>query len=450
MSSIAVSLLSLLLVQAASPVADAAAVRAIVSDRSAPSAPGCAVGAFRGGRPVLKTYAGYRDLAASQPIDGDTLFYGASLSKQFAVIGLAQLIVQKKIGLDEDIRRLLPEMPAYEVPVTPRMLMQHTAGIRDSLTLMALAGVEHSSLSNRKVALDLVLSQKATNFTPGTEYTYSNGGYLLIAELIERASKTPFHAYMRRHVLGPLGMKSSYFLNDAEPTGRTLAHGYLPGEQGFAIHDTFPRFSGSGGLMLSLNDLAKYEFDMAVGGKVLTPAIKKIMLTPGVLTDGKPANAGTGEAAYAGGVWVGRRAGQFMVEHGGGADAFNHMYTRLPERDLAVAVLCNRGDWDARDKLDEIVEVLEGDILTPDTPAGPSGSYYSDELKATYDVALADRQLTVTVTSPYAGQPLTRTFTRNPDGSYSYQGTRVVFEPTFNGFTLSNYRVRAIRFARMR
>src|SRR3546814_9149011 len=83
-------------------------------------------------------------------------------------------------------------------------------------------------------------------------------------------------------------MKRSFFMNDAKPSGTNIAHGYVPVGEGFEIRDTYPTFSGSGGLMVTINDLARFDRDIEVGHKVWTPAVSKIMTTPWMAAADKP------------------------------------------------------------------------------------------------------------------------------------------------------------------
>lgn len=434
---------------AAPPPVDLDAVRRIVSDPKGAAAPGCVVGAFRAGKTLFVTAAGSADIEKGTPLDGDTLIYAASVSKQFTSLAAATLATQGKIDLDADIRTYLPELPQYEVPVTARMLMHHTAGIRDSLTLLRLTGMAGSNQSSKAQALDLLFRQKSTNFTPGTDWTYSNGGYLLLAEIVERVSGKPFADYVDAAILKPLGMKSSFFMKDAEPASPKVAHGYNPKDGGFVIRDTYPRFSGSGGLMVSINDLAKFDQDIEVGHKVWTPAVQAIMLKPGTFTNGQPAGRKMGSQAYAGGLMVGQRRGQNFVEHGGGAEAFRNQYERLPERRLGVAVFCNRGDWNPVAKADEVIALLEGNILAAEAKPDLAGRYASPELQATYDLSVDGAKLTAAISSPYAksGEPIT--FQRAPDGVFRSDEGSLTFDDDAKGFTLSTGRVAAIHFDRV-
>ena len=435
---------------AASPVGatDLDAVRKIVTDPKAAAAPGCVVGAFKGGKTLFTTAAGLADISTGKPLDADTLLYAASVAKQFTSLAAVQLAVQGKIDLDGDIRKYIPELPAFDAPVTPRMLMQHTSGIRDSLALLRWAGVEGASQATKAQTLDLVLRQKSVNFTPGTQFNYSNGGYLLLAEIVERVSGMPFSEYAGKHILKPIGMKSSLFMNDKRPDTPQLAHGYLPKGDSFEVRNSYPYFSGSGGLLVTINDLAKYDYDIEVGHKVWTPEVRAIMLKPGTFTNGEPALRTPGTLVYAGGLMIGPRRGQNVVQHAGGAETFKTQYTRIPDRRLGVVVFCNRGDWNPAEKADDIIELIEGDILT-DELAPLAGRYRSDELQSTYDLAFNGDTLTAAISSPYAPTGAPIEFQRAPDGSYRGDGVTLTFVDGGKGFTLSTARILGIPFTRV-
>lgn len=427
---------------------DVDAVRKVITDTRTTNAPGCVAGAFKAGKTLFVTAAGMADVEKGRPLDGDTQIYAASVSKQFTALSAATLAVQGKLGLKDDIRKYLPELPQYEVPVTIEMLIHHTSGVRDWLTLSYWAGASDFSTATKAQALDLLFRQKETNFTPGTEFIYSNGGYLLLAEIVERVSGLPFSDYATKTILKPLGMNNSMFMNGARPTKGKIAHGYKPNGDEFEIRDTYPTISGSGGLMVTINDLAKFDHDIEVGHKVWTPEITAIMVTPGQFTNGEPALRKPSKLAYAGGLMVGERRGQYFVQHGGGAEAFRNQYQRLPERKLGVAVFCNRSDWDPTEKADAVTELVEGAILADDDKPF-NGRYFADELQATYDITINGKELTATVTSPYAKAGSSEKLKRAPDGTFRADGTVLTFSPDGSGFTLGTDRIREIPFKRL-
>ena len=381
---------------------DLDAVRRVIADPAGLAAPGCTASAFHDGRQLFAVASGAADLASGKPLDQRTLFYAASVSKQFTALAVAQLAVAGKIDLDGDVRHYLPELPQYEATITPRMLLNHTSGIADWLGVAALLGVSDWGSLEKRQALAMIYAQPATAFKPGTRFSYSNGGYLLLAELVERVSGQASPDYVAKKILRPMGMRDGGFLAGTRRQGAGIAHGYVPEGDGYVLRDTYPAIGGSGGLMISTDDFARYEYDIAVGHKVWTDAVRAIMLQPGVLADGKPADRLPG-LAYAGGLLVGVRDGQAVIEHAGGAEAFRTQFLRLPEQHVTVVVLCNRGDWNPNVRADAIANLVTGTSLWKDGAPMPetAGRFVSAEQDTRYQLVAAGDQLRVTITSPF-------------------------------------------------
>lgn len=414
------------------------------------AAPGCALAAHRGGERIALAASGLANIERGIPIDGDTLFYAASVSKQFTTLAVAQLAVQGRLSLDDDVRRHLPELPEYRDTVTVRMLVNHSSGVRDSLSLLRLGGYEGAAAATMAEAMELQLAQQGTNFVPGTGTAYSNGGYLLLAEIVRRASGENFADYVKRHILDPLGMADSFVLDGRVPATPHLAHGYVLGDAGFERRDTYPRFGGSGGLMLTLNDLARYEYDIEKGHRIWTPEIASIMTEAGTLADGSPAfRDGTG-LVYAAGLLLGTRLGHPVVQHGGGAEAFRHLFVRLPEQGLAVAVFCNRSDQPVQDMMDTAVAALVDPAPTFLAEGPEPGKYRSAELLADYSLRGDGNVLQLEIRRDGAvGEPRVVELVRRDAGRYEGQGITLLHDPGEAGFRLATSRVRAIEVTRV-
>lgn len=408
-----------LLAPLASAQSTRAEIRAAITEPGQVPAPGCVVGTFDRGLPTLLVAQGYADLAARRALDGDSLFYAASISKQFTALAAATLIAKGDLSLNDDVRTYLPELPEYDAPVTVGMLMHHTSGIRDSLGLLRMAGLSDVGKAAKGDALDLLFRQRDTQFTPGTRYRYSNGGYLLLAEIVERVSGQAFADYARHAIFAPLGMRSSFFLADESPRAGSYAHGYVPEDGAFAVRDSFPRFSGSGGLMLSMNDLARYEYDIERGHRVWTREVAQIMLAPGRYSDGSLIDDGAG-LSYGGGLHLGERDGRQVVVHTGSAQAFRHAYMRLPDQKRAFAVLCNRGDWKATDRLKAVMAA--SGVHYPGMPrTRPEGLFHSADLNANYRLTPTDKGLRVEVTSPFVEAPVIQFYAADDDGRFHHK-----------------------------
>lgn len=404
-------------VTSASDAATPAGLDALFSKYSSTAAPGCAAAVFENGKVLLTRGYGAADIAGGKPLDANVLFYAASVSKQFTALAAALLVADGKLHLEDDVQKWIPELPDYGQPITVDMLMHHTSGVRDFLGLLDLAGAKGYDTLDVPTVLRIVTHQRGVNFTPGTQYSYSNGAYFLLGQVVARASGKSFPEFARERIFKPLGMSSAYFRQGPHPQGVNIAHGYVPEEHGgFQFADGYPSVSGSGGLMISLTDLAKYDRDFHVGHRVWSDAVRKVMLTPGTFTNGEKVDVGGG-ANYGGGLNLEEWRGQQTVNHGGAATGFLNEYWLFPKLKFSAAVFCNRGDAEPSRLVKGVIEAYHGKDLTPGIPdegAGELsiaqaivGTFHSEELEADYEFARDGDGLTVGITSRYAAAPQT-------------------------------------------
>src|SRR5512136_828196 len=139
--------------------------------------PGCAIGLGREGKVEYARGYGMADLEHAIPITASTIFNAGSLSKQFTGLAMAMLIQEGKLSLDDDVHKYLPEMPDYGQPIKISNLLYQTSGVRDEYTLAAMAGARAGDLLTESDMLNLIYRQRGLNFTPGSEYYYSNSNY---------------------------------------------------------------------------------------------------------------------------------------------------------------------------------------------------------------------------------------------------------------------------------
>src|SRR4051812_5510369 len=171
-------------------------------------APGCAAAVSFNGDVVFEKAFGLADLEHNVPNTTQTIFESGSVAKQFTAAALVLLQQDGKLSLDDPVRKYIPELPDYGSPLTIRHLLNHTSGIRDWGAVMSLTGVGRGDrVINQDLALDVITHQRALDFTPGSEYSYSNSGYNLAAIIVERVSKQKFPAFVEERLFKPVGMK---------------------------------------------------------------------------------------------------------------------------------------------------------------------------------------------------------------------------------------------------
>ena len=352
---------------------DFAEVDALFSDYTNET-PGCALGAMQDGAFVYRRGYGMANLEHDIPITSSSVFRIGSTSKQFTAAAVALLAEQGKIRLDDPIARYFPEFPNWADGVTVMNLVNHSSGIRDYLQLTWLQGlVNDADHYSDDYVLELLARQQETNFPPGTEYLYSNSGYLLLAHLVERVSGQPLKEYAAANIFGPLGMENSHFHDDHTHIVPGRASGYAPREEGYRSSETTLDMVGDGGVYTSVDDLLQWERNFESnrlgGGDELIGRLT----TPGAFNDGRPMD-------YAFGLTVETYRGLDVVHHGGAFVGYRAMFMRFPSERLAIALLCNRSDAEPEARAFAVADILLAERLAPlDTAADSATEFPMEE-----------------------------------------------------------------------
>ena len=304
-------------------------------DRS--GSPGCAVGASRDGKPLYTHGYGSANLEYDVPITPASIFESGSVAKQFTAAAIVLLAQDGKLSLDDDIRRYLPEVPDFGQTIRIRHLLTHTSGLRDQWELLGIEGRgPGTQVHSPATTLDLVTHQKALNFPPGTEYSYSNTGYSLLGVIVQRVSGQSLDAFTQARLFQPLGMTHTRWRDDftAIVKGRTTAYSGTA-TNGFKTDMSFTNMIGNGGLLTTVVDLLRWNenfFNPSVGGKAFVDSMQTRM----VLRSGR-------RITYALGLEVGSYDGVAEVSHGGSTAGYRTFLARYPEQHVSLAVLCNLG-----------------------------------------------------------------------------------------------------------
>jgi len=341
----------------------AAKVDALFAQWDKPHSAGCALGVIRDGRLVYEHGYGMADLEHGVPITPQTAFDIGSMSKQFTGMAVLLLADQKKLSLDDDVRRYVPEVPDYGATITLRHLLHHTSGIRNHFLLRQLTGWRWGDLVTRADELSIVARQTELNFRPGDEHSYTNTGYFLLGEVVRRVSGVSLREFAEKNIFAPLGMKDSQVHDDDSLLipGRACAYGQQ--KDGSWVNNV-TRFEdvGASDLYTSVEDLARWDgnfYDAKVGG----PAVVAKMLEPGTLNDGR-------KLAYAAGLRIGTYKGLKLVWHAGSSSSRSE-YLRFPDQRFSVICLANTGSIDPSDLARKVADIYLADLLKPEPAAAP-------------------------------------------------------------------------------
>ena len=305
----------------------------------------------RDGNVVATATDGYQDLSAKRPIDGDTIFHWASITKTFTGIAIMQLRDRGRLSLDDPIVKFVPEFRAVHNPfgdigqVTIRHMMTHSSGLRAPTWPWGGDKPWHPFEPTRWEQLVAMFPYTELNFPPGTKYSYSNPGVIFLGRIIELLSGDDYEMYITKNILSPLGMHSSFFDRAPYHLLAHRSHSYSRTDAGLDEgrfdFDTGITVS-NGGLNAPLGDMAKYlvfltsDRPTSIYDTVLKRLSLEEMWKPQLAaTDGEGT---TGASAQAGlSFFLERHGDADLVAHSGDQNGFiSHLYVHRPSRTAYV------------------------------------------------------------------------------------------------------------------
>jgi CubicO group peptidase (beta-lactamase class C family) len=277
-----------------------------------------------------------------------------------------------KLSIDDPVRKYIPELPDYGPPLTIRHLLNHTAGLRDWGTVMSLTGAGRGDrVVSQDLAFDVITHQKALDFTPGAEYSYSNSGYNLAAIIVERVSKQKFPAFVEERLFKPISMKSSSWRDDYQRIVPGRAQAYSRSGNGpWRLNMPFMNVYGNGGMLTTVGDWMKWN--AMLDSKSLGAPLVDALETRGVLNDGR-------KIAYALGLTVDKYKGLKDVSHGGATAGYQTFLARYPDNKVSVGVMCNGTSPSAGEIAVNITDEIFGPF--PEPAKTEAATVSEDELK---------------------------------------------------------------------
>ena len=365
-----------------------AEVDAIFGDFDTRESPGCSLGVIRNGDFIYRRGYGMANLEYDIPLSSRSVFRIGSTSKQFTAMAITLLAESGQISLDDPLSKYFPEFPAWAKQISIQQLVHHSSGIRDYLDLAYLAGkTEDSGYFSDDWAIALLARQRESNFPPGSEFLYSNSGYLLLAHIVKRTTGLSLREFSEKKIFMPLGMNNTHFHDDHTHIVKQRASGYAPDNEAFSISMTTLDIVGDGSIYTTINDLLLwdrnfYQNRLGKGG----PALIEQLTTAGTLSGGDKMTAGAGHSFasgqhYASGLLLENYRGLPMISHGGAFVGYRAEIIRFPEQRFSVAVLCNRSDGTPTVKARQVADYFLADVLQtrPETELAGDGYQLSED-----------------------------------------------------------------------
>jgi N-acyl-D-amino-acid deacylase len=292
--------------------------------------PGLAIAVVRGGSVVKLQGYGFANVELSVPASDETIFQSGSLGKQFTAVSVMLQVEDGKLALSDSLSKFFPAAPAAWRDITVRHLLTHTSGLPDYTD--GAFDFRRDYTEDELVAF----AQKLTpDFAPGTDWKYSNTGYVLLGAVVRKASGMFYGDVLRQRVFAPLGMTTARVISEADivprrAAGYRLVRGDLQNQQWVSpsLNTT-----ADGSLYLSVRDLVAWDRGLREKAILRAESWREIF-SPVRLNSGRRHPYGFG--------WeVDRVAGQDVQQHGGSWQGFKTYIARYLGDDVTVVVLAN-------------------------------------------------------------------------------------------------------------
>jgi CubicO group peptidase (beta-lactamase class C family) len=292
---------------------------------------GLSVAVVRDGQVVLARGYGKRSLQDGRPVEPDTLFAIGSVSKQFTCACILLLVESGKLSVHDPVAKFYPNLTRAK-DITLLDLMNHVSGYPDYYPLDFV-----DRRMQRPIAEDEIIAQYGgarLDFEPGSKYSYSNTGYILLGRIVEKVSGEKLGDFLARRIFKPLGM--DHTLYEPDYSDSRLASGYTT----FALSPpeaVAPEgrgwLCGAGGIFSTPTDLAKWNLAL-MSGLVLKPESLALMTAARKLTSGRISEYGCGLS-------VRTQSGRQVLSHNGAVSGFNASSAMIPSTRSAVIMMCN-------------------------------------------------------------------------------------------------------------
>lgn len=317
-------------------------MEAIFEQFTDPEAPGIAAAVMYKGEVVFTKTYGKANLESGGSITEDTPFQLAEMSAQFTAYAALLLEEAGEISLEDNISMYIDELPTHMSQIKIKHLLSHSHGLHDIRPLRWLAGWSVTDIFTQENALSLILSQEKLDFEPGTSFTFSDTGIILLAEIIKRKTGKSLNEYAQESIFQPLGMDNTSYVANANVLSDKRASAYRSSDDGYELLAHTYRIEGPMNVYSSIEDLMIWDRhlrDRALGASALHDKLATVV----TLADGTPFNKPVGQFTY-GQRFIHKERGIPEFYQTGYTAGFATAIWRFASQDFTVVTLTNTGD----------------------------------------------------------------------------------------------------------
>ena len=295
-------------------------------------APAVSIAVVRGKDTLVMKGYGLASREANRAATASTIYRIGSITKQFTAAGIMREVEQGKISLNDPITKYLPDVPTHGERITVRHLLTHTSGVHNYTDSPEWVRRWGEAMTPRQIVA--FVDKDTLDFAPGTKYSYSNTGYVLLGMILEKVTGQPYATYVQRQFFTPLGLTQTSYCPDRTKDPQ-FADGYAAssGTVKPAEYLNITQPFSAGALCSTVRDLVKWHRAL-VDGRVVGARSYLLMTTPDTLISGAKINYGFG-------LVPGQLSGKRMIGHSGGINGFTTYGMYMPDESLNVIVLSN-------------------------------------------------------------------------------------------------------------
>jgi len=388
--------------------------------------PGFSLSILKNGKVTFRNSYGMANLENGIPFKEETVSDLGSMAKHITNVAILYLINEQKLAFSDALSVFFPTLknkPGGKI--TLLQLMQHTSGIREIYSKLALQGGRMGQPIFQEDALHLLEISEDLNFSPGSAFSYCNTGYMLLAEIIQKVSHLSYESFLNEKIFRPLAMDRSFVMDIQGEVFPNQANSYQKQLQNWtSIYDNSTAF-GQGGIYMSQLDIEKWFIYLT------SPDINKekpiyTLLKKAVLTNGDTLN-------YALGIEMDSFNNITYWQHTGSSAGFRTSFTWIPSTNQVIILKSNYSSFDAIKTTEKIMSLLfslppKNEMQNSDPTAkvtealtidiqdaqGWLGDYFCKEMDVRYSFQLLNN--TLHCTHPIRGQAEVK---KTSDGKYS-------------------------------
>lgn len=318
--------------------------------------------AFKG-YPIVRISKGYRNIFTKEPMNHETAFQLASVSKAFTAMAVLILQDRGKINIENPLQQYIPEFPFKDITI--RNLLQHTSGLQNYMYFVDSYWDKEKSLAYEDVLKLLKEHNTSLSFTPGRRYHYNNTGYAMLGMLVERVSAMPFHQFVKLNIFDPLGMEHSFVWNKSVmDTAKNVAVGFARRGVRYKIfsHDPLDEIGGDKSVYSTIDDLLTWEQAWSES-KLISDSLIRLAFTKTVTGRNRFHDYGMG--------WrFSVVDNKQVIYHNGLWNGFTSSLTRYVEDSITI-ILINNINAPAASIVSQIYDIIKDDLLRYDKEDKP-------------------------------------------------------------------------------